>query len=292
MLKKIINLFEKEKYLGWFLIFPSMLIIAGLIFYPVLYNFYLSFHEVIIGIEMSYVFVGLSNYIDLLTDSGFWHSVYLTLVFTFSTTLISTIIGFFAALLLNNKFKGRFLVRGIVLFPYAAPVISLVFAWRYIFHPVFGQFNYLLTSVLGVIPEPIAWLEMPRYALIAVIVFNSWRMFPFAFLMLIARLQAIPQDHYDAAKVDGATFWQRLRYIILPQMMFVIATIFLLRGIWNIYKFGEIWLLTRHLNVLSVYAYRTAFSQFNQGMAATITTSMFLMLLGFIILYIKKVLKW
>lgn len=292
MLNKLLSILEKEKYLGWFLILPSALIIIGLIFYPVLYNFYLSFHEILIGPVTIFEFTGLDNYVEVLTDSTFWNSVYLTVIFTVATTLLSTLLGFIAALLLNNKFKGRFLVRGIVLFPYAAPVISLVFAWRYIFHPVFGQFNYLLTSVLGVLPEPIAWLEMPSYALYAVIIFNSWRMFPFAFLMLIARLQAIPQDHFDAAKVDGASFLQKIRYIILPQMLFVIATIFLLRGIWNIYKFGEIWLLTRHLNVLSVYAYRTAFSTFDHGIAATITTTMFLMLLGFIILYIKKVLKW
>ncbi len=292
MLKKLRIILNKEKYLGWVLILPSLLIILGLIIYPVFYNVYLSLHEVALQPGIDDAFVGLQNYYELLTDTTFWSSVFNTFAFTVATTLISTFIGFVVALLLNRKFRGRSVVRGVVLFPYAAPVISLVFVWQFIFDPVYGQVNYFLSEILGIIPEPIAWLEMPSYAIYAVTAFNSWRMFPFAFLMLIARLQAIPQDLYDAAKVDGANKWQKIRYIILPQMKFVIATIILLRGIWNVYKFSEIWLLTRHLNVLSVYTYRTAFSQYEHGMGATITTSMFLILFGFIMLYIKKVLKW
>lgn len=288
-LRKITN---NEACLGLLLIAPSFLVIGGLIFYPVLYNFWLSVNKLGFLPGTPATFVGLSHYKKVLTDPSFWNSIRTTLVFTVSTVLGSTFVGFLVALLLNREFRLRGLVRGIVMLPYVAPVISLVFAWQYIFHPVYGYFNYLLVDVLKIIPEPVAWLQLPRYALAAVIIFDIWRQFPFAFLMILARMQAIPQELYEAADVDGAVGWQKAVYITIPELTFVLGSIILMRAIWNVYKFGEVYLLSRHVNVLSVYAYEKAFASYEHGLAAAITTSIFLMLLGFIILYIRKVLKW
>ncbi len=202
-LRKITN---NEACLGLLLIAPSFLVIGGLIFYPVLYNFWLSVNKLGFLPGTPATFVGLSHYKKVLTDPSFWNSIRTTLVFTVSTVLGSTFVGFLVALLLNREFRLRGLVRGIVMLPYVAPVISLVFAWQYIFHPVYGYFNYLLVDVLKIIPEPVAWLQLPRYALAAVIIFDIWRQFPFAFLMILARMQAIPQEHEDGIN-QGFDLW-------------------------------------------------------------------------------------
>lgn len=292
MRRRLDRMLNHEASLGLLLIAPAFLVIGGLIFYPVLYNFWLSVHKLSFIPGTPADFVGLSQYQRIFADPEFWAAIRTTLIFTASTVLGSTFFGFLVALLLNREFRLRGLVRGIVLLPYVAPVISLVFAWQYIFHPVYGFFNYFLVDILGILPEPVAWLQMPRYALFAVIVFDIWRQFPFAFLMIMARLQAIPTELYEAADVDGAVGWQKVLYITIPEIIFVVGSIVLLRGIWNVYKFGEVYLLSRHVNVLSVYAYEQAFASYEHGLAAAITTSIFLMLLGFIILYIRKVLKW
>lgn len=283
---------QKEAHLGYWLILPTVLLIVGLILYPIIYNLWLSLHKVNMNPAIPNTFIGLGHYWKVLTDIDFWMSFKTSIIFTVSTVVGTTLLGLGVAILLNREFKGRTIVRGIILLPYVAPVISLVFGWKYLFHPVFGLANYVMVDVLKLLPHNIDWIESPQYAFYAVIVFNIWRNFPFSFLMILARLQSIPASLYEAAEIDGATGWNKFLHITLPELNFVIGALVILRTIWNFYKFDEVYLLSPSVETLPVYVYEKAFANFNFGEGAAITTILFIFVLGFILYYVKKVLKW
>lgn len=283
---------DKNARLGYWLILPTVLLIGGLIFYPIAYNLWLSLHEVNMNPTQPNTFIALQHFFDVLGDFDFWISFRTSLVFTVTTVIGTTLLGLGVAILLNRKFPGRPVVRGIILLPYVTPVISAVFGWKYLFNPVFGMANYLLVDIMNLLPQHINWIESPRFAIYAVIIFNIWRNFPFAFLMILAELQSISATLYEAAEVDGATAWDKFRYITLPELKFVIGALIILRSIWNFYKFSEVYLLSSSVEVLPVYIYEKAFANYNFGQAAAISAILFVFVLGFILFYVRKVLEW
>ncbi|EZP77184.1 binding-protein-dependent transport systems inner membrane component [Parageobacillus genomosp. 1] len=282
----------QEARLGYLLIAPAFLLVAMIIFYPVAYNIWLSFHDVSLNPNKPDIFIGLENYKALLVDSEFWHSVMITLIFTVVTVAGATVVGLGTALLLNRSFPGRKLVRSIILLPYVAPVISLVFVWQYMFNPVYGMVNYTLVEQLGVFKQSIDWLDNPVGAIWLVILFDIWHLFPFSFMMILAKLQAIDSTLYEAAEIDGASGWQKFRYITLPELQFVLGALVILRFIWNFYKFDEIYLLTKEVPVVSVYAYETAFATYDHGRAAAITAMLFVLIMILVVAAVRRVLKW
>jgi multiple sugar transport system permease protein len=290
--KKRSSFKANEARLGYLLITPALLLISLVILYPVAYNIWLSFHKVSLNPNHPDLFVGLDNYISLLKDASFWHSIMITLIFTVITVLGSTLVGLGVALLLNQPLKGRRFFRSIILLPYVAPVISLVFVWQYMFNPVYGMVNYSLVEQLGVLDQNIDWLDSPKAALWLVILFDIWHLFPFSFMMILAKLQSIDNSLYEAAEMDGANGWQKLWYITLPELKFILGSLILLRFIWNFYKFDEIYLLTKEVPVVGVYTYETAFATYNHGLAAAITVTLFALVMAFALVAIRKVLKW
>nr|WP_253263960.1 sugar ABC transporter permease [Geobacillus sp. BMUD] len=268
------------------------MLVALIIFYPVTYNIWLSFHDVSLNPNKPDIFIGLENYKTLLVDREFWHSVMITLIFTVVTVAGATIAGLGTALLLNRPFVGRKLVRSVILLPYVAPIISLVFVWQYMFNPVYGMVNYTLVEQLGLFKQSIDWLDNPVAAMWLVILFDIWHLFPFSFMMILAKLQAIDSTLYEAAEMDGAGGWQKFRYITLPELRFVIGALVILRFIWNFYKFDEIYLLTKEVPVVSVYAYETAFATYDHGRAAAITALLFVLIMVLVVVAVRRVLKW
>lgn len=283
---------QREARLGYWLILPTLILIVGLIFYPTCYNLWLSLHKVNISPTKPNVFVGFGHYLKVLTDLEFWSAFRASIIFTVTTVLGTTLLGLGVALLLNKEFKGRSIVRGIILLPYVAPVISLVFGWKYLFHPVFGIANYVLVDLFHFLPEHLNWVESPQFAIYMVILFNIWRNFPFSFLMILAELQSIPTALYEAAEIDGATEWQKFVHITLPALRYVMGALVILRTIWNFYKFDEIYLLSSSVVTVPVYVYEKAFSNFNFGEGAAITTILFIFVMSFILYYVRKVLEW
>ncbi|WP_324664477.1 carbohydrate ABC transporter permease [Haloarcula sediminis] len=283
---------EKEALLGYALIAPALLLIAAVILYPVLYNVYLSFTVVPLRPDEAPQWIGLEHYYNLFASSAFWSALRTTVVFTFFSTTLATLGGLGTALLFNRSFRGRRYIRGMVLLPYVAPLISVAFVWRFMLDPLYGIFPYLGSDVLGLYAGSIDILSNGDTAIWSVILIDAWRYFPFAFLMLIARVQAIPGDMYEAAKIDGASKLAQFKDITLPELKYILATVFLLRWIWNFNKFADIWLLTRRVETLPIYAYQVAFANYQHGQAAAISMVLFLALIVFVLAYVAWALDW
>ena len=286
-----VSLEVEEARFGWKLVLPAVVIVGGLILYPIFYNMILSFYDV--SLQGRNTFLGMDNYRRILSDRTFWRAMFTTVIYVAATTAGTTLVGLGVALVMNQPFPFRSIVRALVLLPYVAPVISVVFAWQFFFDPVNGIFMYATVDVLGIFKERFNLIGSPRTALAVAIVFNVWKNFPFTYLMILSRLQSINTDYYEAADIDGAGAWQRFRHITLPEIYFVVGAIVILRIIWNFNKFEEIFLLTDNVKVLSVYTYFKAFSgTFEQGQGAALAVIQFLLLIGFILFYVKRVLKW
>ncbi|MDA3959041.1 carbohydrate ABC transporter permease [Oceanispirochaeta sp.] len=282
---------EKEILLGWGLVFPAVFVILSMILYPIIYNIYLSFFDV--NLHEGNTFIGLENHKAVLIDPFFWKSVMTTVIYVFFTTIGTTLFGLIVAIAMNQEFPLRGLVRSLVLFPYVAPVISVVFAWQFIFDPVNGIVMDVLVERLGFLNERVNLIGSPSSAVWVAIVFSIWKNFPFTYLMILARLQGIDNNLFEAAEVDGASGWEKFRFITLPEIYFVTGSIILLRVIWNFNKFEEIYLLTTNVKVLSIYTYFKAFvGTMDMGQGAALALIQFILLIGFILIYVKKVLKW
>jgi multiple sugar transport system permease protein len=288
---KTFSMEREEAKFGWKLILPAIVIIGGLIIYPIFYNIFLSFFDV--KLTARNIFVGLANYTNVLSDPTFWRSVSTTLIYVIGTTVGTTLVGLGVALVMNKTFPLRALVRGLVLLPYVAPVISVVFAWQFIFDPVNGIFMHWTVEVLRIFSRRFNLIGNPQTAVLVAIIFNIWKNFPFTYLMILSRLQSINVTFYEAADIDGASSWHKFWHITFPELYFVLGAIVILRVIWNFNKFEEVYLLTDNVRVLSVYTYFKAFTgAMQQGQGASLALIQFLLLMGFILFYVKRVLKW
>lgn len=286
-----LTLEQREAGLGWALILPCVIVILSLILYPILSNVISSFFEVSLSARDS--FTGLENYRAVVTDAAFWRAVLTTLIYVTASTLGTTLMGLGTAMVMNKTFPLRGLVRSLILLPYVAPVFSVVYAWKFFFDPVNGLFMDITVERLGIFAERFNLIDSPGSALWVAVIFSIWKNFPFTYLMLLSRLQAIDKNIYEAADVDGAGAWHKFRFITLPELYFVMGSIVLLRVIWNFNKFEDIYLLTDNVRVLSIYTYFKAFvgvADLGQGSALVILQ--FALLVGFILYYVKKVLKW
>jgi multiple sugar transport system permease protein len=282
---------QKESRLGWKLITPSIGVIGILIIYPILYNMYLSFFDVRLAGEN--IFIGIANYERLLRETAFYSSLLTTVIYLVGSIAGSTILGLIVALLMNLKFPFRSIVRTIILLPYFAPVISVVFGWQFFFDPVNGIYNHITVETLGLTDNRYNLIGNPGTALFIVILFSTWKNFPISYLLIISKLQSINKDQYEAAAMDGCGPIARFFHVTLPEIYFVLGTLIILRLIWNLNKFEEVFLLAPNVRTLPIYTYYTAFTGIiDQGYAATISVVQFLILSFLIFFYVKKVLKW
>jgi multiple sugar transport system permease protein len=285
------TLAQKESRLGWKLIAPSLGVIGLLILYPILYNIYLSFFDVKLAGEN--VFTGLANYERLLRETGFYSSLVTTSIYLAGSIAGTTILGLAVALIMNMKFPLRSIVRAIILLPYFAPIISVVFGWQFFFDPVNGIYNHIAVETLGVTDNRYNLIGDPGSALVIVILFSIWKNFPISYLLIISKLQSINRDQYEAAAMDGCGPVARFFHVTLPEIYFVLGTLVILRLIWNLNKFEEVFLLAPNVKTLPVFTYYTAFTGIiDQGFAAAISVVQFIILSFLILFYVKKVLKW
>jgi multiple sugar transport system permease protein len=225
----------------------------------------------------------LENFAELFDAREFWTVIGATLFYTVFGTFGALIVGLFAALLLNKEFRGQGVLRGLYLFPYVAPVIAVAFSWIILFDPFSGSVNALLIQ-MGVTDDAINFFGERPLALIMVTVFEIWRYFPLSFLFILARMQSIDTDMYEAADVDGASPFQKFRYLSLPMLMGILSVLFLLRFIWTFNKFDDIFLLTggnAGTRTLTVNVYEQAFALSNIGAGAAVAVVILICLLCF-----------
>lgn len=231
----------------------------------------------------------LDNFSRLFESDEFLEVMWVTLIYTVFGTIGALLIGMFAALLLNKSFRGQGILRGLFLFPYVAPVIAVAFTWTTLFDPFSGSANALLLQ-MGMVDAPINFFGERPLALIMVTVFEIWRYFPLSFLFILARMQSIDTDMYEAADMDGASPFQKFWYLSLPQLMGILSVLFLLRFIWTFNKFDDIFLLTggnAGTRTLTVNVYEQAFAISNIGAGAAVAVVVFGILLLFSVFFFK-----
>jgi len=229
------------------------------------------------------------NFVSVFDGGEFWSVLGVTIFYTLFGTIGAIILGLFAALLLDREFKGQGILRGLFLFPYVAPIIAVAFTWIILFDPFSGLVNALLVQ-MGVVGEPVNFFGARPFALIMVTVFAMWGYFPLCLLFILARMQSIPQDMYEAAEMDGASPFQMFWFLSIPQLMGILSVLFLLRFIWTFNKFDDIFLLTggnAGTRTLTVNVYEQAFAVSNIGAGAAVAVVVFCCLLLFSVFFFR-----
>jgi multiple sugar transport system permease protein len=281
---------SKHALQGFLLCLPTLIIIFGFIFFPIGYSVWLSLTNKQ-AISVEYDYVGLGNYSGLIDDAEFWWSFQRGMIFAVGTIVFQTLLGIAAALFLNQSFFGRGFVRGITLFPYMLPTIVTILLWKWLLSATFGPINFVL-QWLGLIRSPVVWLG-ENWLMASTIFIGVWQFFPFVVISLLARLQMIDLELYEAAEIDGANAWKRLLYITLPELRHVLFVVILLRTFFMFTKFDVPWLmatgggLQQLVQNLPVYAFRKTFGYFQAGEGAAISVTLFLMLILWTIVYFR-----
>jgi multiple sugar transport system permease protein len=271
---------------------PGLTCLLALTLYPVVYNIAISFTNSSLlfpGIG----FNGLVNYRQILTDPEFWWAAARTLVWTLVSVGGQLLLGFAAALALERVTKGRSLLRLMLIVPWAFPSVVLANLWRFMLDPLYGVANHIM-MIVGAIDAPLSWFGDATWAMPSVILMNIWFGFPFMMVAIIAGLQAIPRELYEAARVDGASYWQELRFITIPSLTQVIAALVVLRTIWVFNNFEFIFLATGGGPIdttmtLPLYAFSIGWQQYNIGRMAAVSVIMIIILFLILSIYFRLV---
>ncbi len=275
------------------LLFPVIVLVTVFSLLPLLRGIYLGFTDYRLGDPIS--FNGIENYIQLFNDEYFWNSFKIGMIWTIVVTALQVGLGLVLALLLNNKIKFASIYTVLILLPWATPPIIRGILWRQMYDPNTGAVNILLTDA-GIISAPINWLSSFEYVIPAVIVAGVWGEISKAAIFLLAGLQTISNDLYEASKIDGAKLWDQFRHITIPSLKPVLAAIISLTFMWNFNTFGIIWVLTQggpggltRLPMLA--AYEEGFRYGYIGYAAAIGNVMVLILSLVLFMYIRVQLR-
>ncbi|MFN8523492.1 MAG: sugar ABC transporter permease [Chloroflexota bacterium] len=280
----------RDAALGYALLAPALFLLILLVGYPFLTAVVMSLQKKLIGQAVA-PWVGLDNYTSLLTDPTFWIVVRNVLVFAGCSVAIKLVLGTMVALALNESMPARGIVRSIMILPWALPTLVAVLIWMWMYSDVAGVFNHVLMGT-GLVERPVLFLSDPVLAMISVIVVNVWRGFPFFTITLLAGLQTISGEQYDAAKVDGGGMYARFRHVTLPGLAPVMAVVTLLSTIFTLNDFAIIWLLTKGgpgnaTDVLSTLTYKVAIRGLELGKGVAISVLMLPLLIFLIVLLMR-----
>ena len=270
---------------------PAVVVVAAVCVYPVLSGVWMSFTNMSLMKPSAAKFIGLRNFAQVLHDSEFLHALRFTLIYSAGTVVLSYAFGLAIALLMNRSIRLRSIARGLLLTPWVVPSVVSAYAWIWILNDQTGFINLLLER-LGIIKSPILFLASASMARNTVTIFATWRAFPFMAIVLLASLQSIPTDVYEAARIDGAGAWKTLVHITLPLIRNSSLLVLLLQSMWMLNNFDNVYLLTqggpaRATEVLSVYSYNTAFYRSSMGYASAIAVVTMLIMTALCIIYFR-----
>lgn len=272
------------------LLLPASLVMAVVTIYPLVRSFIISLLKWdLTKPNQAHSFIGLDNYLYILKDPTFWLSAKITLIFTIGAVSLNIILALALALLLNREFRGRNLVRMMALLPWAIPGVVNGIMWKWILNPSYGTLNGLLYS-LGIIDKYVIWLGTPAGALTMCILADVWKEAPFIMLLILAALQTIPNDLYEAAKVDGANAFQSFMHVTIPLIQPTLFVAITLRTIWALKSFDLIYTLTAGgpsggTTVIGYYTYMKTFVSMNLGRGSAAAYLMTAVVAILIILY-------
>ena len=280
---------RRQTRLGWLLLLPALAVVAFVAIYPLGKTVYQSFtnQEFLAGIEPT-KWVGLQNYRDLWHDTIFRQSVWETIKFTLITVSFEFVLGMIIALVVNSNFKGRGAMRAAMLVPWAIPTVVAAQMWKWMFDDVFGVINDAGVR-LHILNHSVAWISQPSTALAAVSAVDIWKTTPFVALLLLAGLQVIPRDLYEAADVDGASKWQQFWRITLPLLRPAILVTLIFRTLDALRVFDVFYVFYGNrpdTQTMAIYAQSTIVSDGHVGYGSAISVAIFLIIGLFVVIYV------
>ncbi|WP_437707734.1 sugar ABC transporter permease [Sorangium sp. So ce448] len=274
---------------AWLFLLPTLAVVAFIALYPLAETFYLSFTNARLGTGEPARIIGAQNYVDLAQDSYFHDAVLLTVLFTVVTVLGELALGLGVALVVNSRFKGRSAVRAAMLIPWAIPTVISAQMWKWMYNDVYGVFNDLLVNQLGVLDRNIAFVADPAVSFWAVALIDVWKTTPFMALLLLAGLQLIPHDLYEAARVDGATALQQFTRITLPLLRPAMLVALIFRTLDALRVFDVFFVMFGNrpdMQTMATYAQQTLVSVSDIGYGSAISVALFLIIAVFIMIYL------
>ena len=282
--------------LPWLLLLPALVVIFALVLYPLVETFWLSFHEA--GIpwlrDGTKEFVALDNYTEIFTDDLYRQVFVTTAVFGIACVIGTMVLGLLVALLLNQPFKGRTVVGVITLLPWAVPAVAAGTVWEWLFDARSGLVNHLLSYLPGVDMTGFAWFNDRWTALLAIGIVVVWQSYPFVALSLLAGFQSISPEVLEAAKVDGANAWQRLRLVTLPILWPLVMVLVIISTIWDFKIFDQVFVMTgggpaRSTEVIAITTVAEGFGRREFGLGAALAVTLFLVLALITLFYVRMI---
>jgi trehalose/maltose transport system permease protein len=282
------KLHQRQTRLAWMMLAPALLVVGAVAFYPLGVTIYQSFtdQQFLAGIEPT-KFVGLRNYRDLIHDTVFRDSIVVTVKFTLITVAFEFVLGMIIALVVNSGFKGRGLMRAVMLVPWAIPTVVSARMWQWMYNDIYGPFNDILLR-LHVIDHGVAWISQPSTSLASVAAVDIWKTTPFVALLLLAGLQVIPTELYEAANVDGVGKWNQFRKITLPLLMPAILVTLIFRTLDSLRVFDVFYVFFGNrldTQTMAIYDQNTIVSTGDVGYGAAISVAIFLIIGLFVVIY-------
>lgn len=286
--QNIYRILSKKWIFAGLTVVPALLLFTFVNLLPMIWAFSASFFS-IGAFSPEWTWVGTENYTTVLSENEFWTSLRRSIVFAGGSVILQVILGVSLALLLNRDFRFKRVARALALVPYIVPSAVLAFIALWMGNARYGIINQVLVR-LGLIDNYVAWYGTIDFAMFSVIVTSSWKFTIFVTIIVLARLQSIPSSLYEAATMSGASRYRRFVDITLPNLKGVLFIVVLLRGIWMFNKYDIVFILTNGgpvgvTKIASIYAYRTAFTKYNLGQAAAVSSLLFLLLLGAALVY-------
>jgi multiple sugar transport system permease protein len=283
---------RKRSY--WPFVVPAIVVVSSVIVFPWAFTIWMSLHEWNPG--GTRLFVGLSNYARLPTDERFVTAVWHTLIYTFLAVLLPLVLGTFAALVFNAKFRFRGVLRGLYVMPMMATPVAIALVWTMMFHPQLGVLNYLL-SLVGIGPQ--AWVFHPATVIPSLVLVETWQWTPLVMLIVLGGLAAIPAEPYESAAIDGANALQRFRFITLPMIAPFMMVAVIIRTIDALKSFDVIYAITQGgpgtaSETINLYLYSVAFAYYDVGYGSAIAVVFFVLVvaLSLLMLHLRQRTKW
>lgn len=281
---------RRRQIVGLGFVAPTLLVIVAILVYPVLQSVVLSFGQSSIDGSEPYRFVGLQHYIDLFQNGRFWNALTVTLVFTALSIPLELALGIGLALLMNEHFRGKGLARLAVLFPWALPTALNTLMWRWMYNTDYGLFNAAALQS-GIVDQPINWLGNETLAMLSMVIVSVWKTSSFMALIILAGLQSIPRELYEAGRMDGMTRWQEFRQVTLPLLAGPIMVALIIRSMDSLRTFELPFNLTDGGPVtatesLSLYAYKVIFDFLDFNLGAAVVVIQFLVIFALSLVYI------